>query len=134
MAAPQDKTVGAHTGSASTARMGSAPSARTGSASTARTESAPTARTDRARTEIIGLVGVYEGDGHPHVHGYTARVMWVVKPGGVICNTNDELAAAGGLDPEHDILEVVVWLPKYRCWGCVPSDVRLADLRVEDRR
>lgn len=87
-------------------------------------------------TKIIGLVAEYEGDGHPHLRGYTVKVMQVVKrPGGdpdagVVYNTNDELSAAGGFDPDVDIIEVVAWLGhRHHRWGCVPSDVRLADLQ-----
>ena len=86
-------------------------------------------------TNIIGKVATYVDDAHPYLRGHPVCVMFVVKrpdgnpDNGVVCDTNKELAATGGLDPERDIIEVVAWLPKHRRWGCVPSDARLADLR-----
>ena len=84
---------------------------------------------------IIGKVATYEGDAHPYLRGRTVCVMFVVKrpdddpDNGIVCDTNEELAAAGGLDAANDIIEVVAWLPKYQRWGAIPSDVKLADLR-----
>ena len=87
------------------------------------------------RNNIIGKVATYEGDDHPYLQGRAVCVMYVVKrpdgdpDNGVVCDSNGELAAAGGLDAANDIIEVVAWLPKHKRWGCVPSDARLADLR-----
>ena len=84
-------------------------------------------------TNVIGLVGEYRGEGHPCLRGHTVRVVSVVKrPGGdpdkgVVCSTNDELRAAGGL--EHgDLIEVAPWLPAAGRWSWVTSDATLADL------
>jgi hypothetical protein len=85
--------------------------------------------------KLIGLVGIYHGVEHPYLSGYPVCVVAVVKrPGGdpdkgTVCATNAELVAAGGLDPEHDIVEVVPWLTDRQRWSFVCSDVRLADLR-----
>lgn len=83
---------------------------------------------------IIGKVATYAGEDHPYLQGRAVCVMYVVKradgdpDNGVVCDTNAELAAAGGLDAANDIVEVVAWLPKHRRWGAIPSDVNLADL------
>ena len=83
---------------------------------------------------IIGLVATYVGEDHPFLRGYVVKVVAAIKqPGGdpdlgVFFHTNEELAAAGGLDPEHDVLEVVPWLPTEGRWSWVSSDVSLADL------
>ena len=87
------------------------------------------------RNNIIGKIASYGGDAHPYLQDRTVCVMYVVKrpdgdpDNGIICDTNDELAAAGGLDPDHDIIEVVAWLGHpYHRWGAIPSDAKLADL------
>ena len=87
------------------------------------------------RSNIIGKVATYTGAAHPHLRGRTVIVMYVVKrpdgdpDNGVACDTNDELAAAGGLDPDNDIIKVVAWIGHpYHRWGAIPSDVRLARL------
>lgn len=85
--------------------------------------------------DIIHKVASYQGAGHPYLQGYNVLVVAVIKrPGGdadagTFCHTSEALADAGGLDPEHDIIEVVAWLgDPYDRWGFVPSDVKLADL------
>ena len=90
---------------------------------------------DNPHSNIVGLVAEYHGDAHPYLRGHPVCVMFVVKrpdgnpDNGVVCDTNKELAATGGLDPERDIIEVVAWLGHpYHRWGAIPSDVKLADL------
>ena len=85
---------------------------------------------------IIGKVATYAGEDHPYLQGRAVCVMYVVKrpdgdpDNGVVCDSNGELAAAGGLDAANDIIEVVAWLGHpYHRWGAIPSDVKLAELR-----
>ena len=85
--------------------------------------------------DLIHKVATYQGPGHPYLQGYDVLVVSVVRrPGrdpdaGTVCHTDEALANAGGLDPEHDIIEVVAWLDEpYNRWGFVPADVKLADL------
>ena len=83
---------------------------------------------------LIGKVANYRGDRHPWMRDYDVRVIAVIKrPGGdpdagCVCRSNRELDEAGGLDPEHDIIEVVPWLERDARWGWVSSDVFMAEL------
>jgi hypothetical protein len=87
------------------------------------------------RHDIIGMRAVYVGDGHPHLQGLIVQVLAVAKRPeappilGDCIWTNEELAAAGGV-ADDDVVEVLLWLPARGCLGCVPSDVRLADLQA----
>lgn len=89
---------------------------------------------DIGRTKLIGRVATYVGDAHPYLRGYAVKVVAVItRPegdpdNGAVCGSDDDLAAAGGLDPERDIIEVVPWLPKQGRWSFVSSDVQLDDL------
>ena len=83
---------------------------------------------------IVGMRARYVGEGHPHLHGLVVQVLAVAKRAvaapilGDCIWTNEELAAAGGVEAE-DVIEVLLWLPERGCLGCVPSDVRLVELR-----
>ena len=84
---------------------------------------------------LIHKVATYQGAGNPYLQGYDVLVVAVVKrPGGdpdagTVCHAKEAHADAGGLNPEHDIIEVVAWLGEpYNRWGFVPSDVCLAEL------
>lgn len=86
-------------------------------------------------TGIIGKVVNYAGSTHSWMLDHDLLVFAVLKqPGGdadagCVCRSNDALADAGGLDPEHDTIEVLPWLGKpYFRWGWVPSHVRLDEL------
>ena len=89
--------------------------------------------TTSPRNDIIGMRATYGGDGHPHLQGRVVQVLAVAKRpvaapilDGCIF-TNEELAAAGGV-ADTDTIEVLLWLPRRGRLGCVPSNVRLADL------
>jgi len=87
------------------------------------------------RNDIIGLRAVYIGDGHPHLQGQIIEVLAVAKRPeappilGDCIWTNEDLAAAGGVS-DDDTIEVLLWLQESGRLGCVPSDVRLADLQA----
>lgn len=85
-------------------------------------------------TKLIGMVATYVGEAHPYLHGYTVKVIAVVtRPegdpdGGTVCTNDEDLAAAGDLDPNWDIIEVVPWLVDRERWSFVSSDARLDEL------
>jgi hypothetical protein len=86
-------------------------------------------------SDIIGKVATYVGTAHHYLQGRSVVAMYVVKQAYgdpdkcIVCDTNAELTAAGGLEPDRDIIEVVSWLGHpYHRWGAIPSDVKLGDL------
>jgi len=78
---------------------------------------------------IVGTLARYRGDEHPYLRGRELRIVAVLR-GEETFGTDDEIAAAGGIQP-GDRVEVVPWIEAAGRFSWVTSDPRAADLIFE---